>query len=89
MIAETVAGVSETHQNEFACECAETSCTQEISMTLSEYESVRADPRWFLVRPGHVLEPYEKVVRAMDRYQVVEKTAEPGATRVEEMDPRS
>ena len=57
----------------FVCECGERSCTDEVRMTLAEYEAVRADSRRFAVVPGHVFADVERVVAGNDRYEVVEK----------------
>ncbi|HXV04014.1 MAG TPA: hypothetical protein VFP24_10620, partial [Gaiellaceae bacterium] len=38
-------------QADFVCECGSSSCTEQIRMTLAEYETVRRDPKRFFVRP--------------------------------------
>ena len=38
---------------EFLCECANADCTFRISLPLSVYESIRADPQQFVVLPLH------------------------------------
>lgn len=35
------------------CECRDPHCFAPISLTLNEYEQVRADPRRYLTIPGH------------------------------------
>jgi hypothetical protein len=59
----------------FVCECADDTCTQQISLTLDEYEAVRSDPHCFAVATGpeHVFPEIERVVARFDRYVVVEK----------------
>ena len=37
----------------FVCECSDTSCIERIDVPLELYEAVRANPRRFLVKPGH------------------------------------
>ena len=37
----------------FICECADSSCTAILPLTLGEYEDVRADSRQFLNAVGH------------------------------------
>jgi hypothetical protein len=37
----------------FICECAEATCSQILLLSLDEYERIRANPRHFLVAPGH------------------------------------
>jgi hypothetical protein len=58
---------------EFVCECANTSCTERIQLTLSEYEHVRSDPKWFVVVTGHEALDYERVIEQTDSYTIVEK----------------
>jgi hypothetical protein len=89
IISSTVAGIGDSHKSGFACECARATCTEEVSMTSPEYETVRRDPRWFLIRPGHAVKDIEQVVKSTDRYEVVEKTAEPGPSLATGTDPRS
>ena len=73
---------------DFFCECSNVDCTLLLTMTLSEYEQVRADPRQFVVAPGHELPEIEAVVVRTSAYQVVLKEGE-AAEFVSEQDPRS
>jgi hypothetical protein len=43
------------HTFTIACECAEITCVERIEIVPEEYRAVRAQPRHFAVRPGHVL----------------------------------
>jgi hypothetical protein len=52
-----------------------------------EYEDVRADPRRFVVVPGHERSELETVIRAERDYVVVQKREEAGV-RAEKTDPR-
>ena len=72
---------------ELLCECANTDCAKPIPLTLTEYEAVRRIPTHFLVAPGHDVPAIERVVEANERYVVVEKLGEAGATAVR-LDPR-
>jgi hypothetical protein len=38
----------------FTCECGSATCTEEIAMTLAEYEEVRTVPTHFAVVPGMI-----------------------------------
>ena len=58
---------------EWVCECADANCATRITATIAEYESVRANPRRFIVAPGHVDREIEHVVRGNERFTVVEK----------------
>ena len=60
--------------SEWVCECADAGCTTRIRATVTEYESVRAHARQFLVYPGHVDPSVEHVVRGNERFTVVEKS---------------
>jgi hypothetical protein len=59
---------------EFLCECGDASCTQPITMTVAEYEAVRAKATRFAIVPGHEFPDMEDVVEQNDRFAVVEKT---------------
>jgi hypothetical protein len=71
----------------FRCECARLGCNELIELTIREYERVRANPRRFLLAPGHELPDGEKVVDAGLGYVVVEKRDQAGAA-AEATDPR-
>ena len=75
------------HVFEFFCECSNLDCTMLLPLTLSEYERVRADPRQFVVAPGHELPDIEIVVDRRSAYQVVLKEGQ-AAEFVTEHDPR-
>jgi hypothetical protein len=76
---------------EFSCECADTECFENVSLTLEEYEYVRRIPTHFFVKPGHVYRDVERVVETDghgDRFEVVEKFGDAGTLAVR-LDPRS
>jgi hypothetical protein len=58
---------------ELICECGDASCTQQISMTIGEYEALRKDPTLFAVFPGHEVPDVEDVVERRGAYDVVRK----------------
>lgn len=73
---------------QFVCECSNVACTEQIQLTIGEYEAVRSEGRRFAILPGHLTEEIEHVVRTTDRYLVVEKDT-PDAVRIAEIsDPR-
>ena len=76
------------HVFEFFCECSNVDCTLLLPMTLPEYEQVRADPKQFVVAPGHELPEIETVVARTNAYQVVAKRGE-AAEFVTDHDPRT
>lgn len=72
---------------ELVCECSAPSCTQSLAVAKAEYETVRSNPRRFLVARGHELPEIEAVVEENERFLVVEKTVE--TAFMAETDPRS
>jgi hypothetical protein len=73
---------------EWLCECADTGCTVRVSATLDEYESVRKNPRTFIVASGHLYPEVERVLNENSRFVIVEKIAN-GGEIAEALDPRS
>jgi hypothetical protein len=71
------------------CECADGNCTDRIEIALAAYEKVRADPRTYIVVPGHELPEFESVVESTDEYDVVRKHEGGPADLARELDPRS
>jgi hypothetical protein len=82
---ETKAGGNEVV--EFLCECTNTDCADTIELKLSEYERVRSNATWFLIKPDHHVPQVERVVSRDDGYAVVEKLI--GVEYLEVTDPRS
>jgi hypothetical protein len=70
----------------FLCECGVLGCNEVVELTISEYESVRADGRNFFVRPGHETE-VDDVVDRQSSYFVVAKHG-PAGRIAESADPR-
>jgi hypothetical protein len=71
----------------FVCECSDDTCTETVHVSLEQYEAVRADPRWFLLVPGHE-GAFEHVVERGEGYVVVEKEGEAGRL-AEQTDPHA
>jgi hypothetical protein len=74
--------------NSFVCECADTTCHEQVPLTLEEYERVRSQADWFVVYPGHYIADVEVIEVASDRFFIVRKLGV-GAEIAEETDPRS
>ena len=68
--------VADTHA--VACECADFQCIETVDIAHGEYDAIRANPRHFVVRRGHVYPDVERVIREVDGYAVVEKTGRAG-----------
>jgi hypothetical protein len=71
------------------CECDDLLCTNQIPVSTSDYEQVRADSALFLITPGHEKPAIETLVEQTDRYAIVRK--DPGEPQrvAEATDPRS
>ena len=71
----------------FACECSRTECMSTVELSVAEYERVRSNSTWFLVKPGHDIPQIERVISRDDGYVVVEKLV--AQDDLEASDPRS
>jgi hypothetical protein len=71
------------------CECADLLCSEQLSVSVDEYERIRSDSTLFFVRPGHELPNFEQVVEKADDYVVVQKHDGPPATVARQTDPRA
>lgn len=71
----------------WVCECADAECSQQLELTLGEYEQLRAHSDRFAVTPGHAYQAVERVVEEHESYLVVEKLGV-GATYAADQDPR-
>jgi hypothetical protein len=58
---------------DIACECMDETCTASVTMTIVEYERIRADSNQFFVLPGHNVPAVEEIVDEDHRYVVVSK----------------
>lgn len=72
----------------FRCECARLGCNELVEATVREYEHVRANPRRFIVLPGHERLDIEMVVERKPGYLVLEKI-DRAAEQAIRTDPRS
>jgi hypothetical protein len=70
------------------CECGDESCTEQISVTLPEYERIRSDSTLFFVCPGHEAPDVEDVVERHDGYDIVQKKPGEPAEIARELDAR-
>ena len=89
-VNERVADVAEGNEgvHDYLCECANVDCTFRVTLTRSEYEAVRADPRQFVVLPHHFTPEVETLVAENASYWLVRKTGEAGEFAAK-LDPRS
>jgi hypothetical protein len=70
-VAESFSLVAE--RAEFICECGKSDCMEPVQLTLSDYERVRSNPRWFFVRRGHEARDLERVIEEHEDWDLVEK----------------
>ena len=83
-----VQGEGQSQRIEFVCECGRLDCLDRIELTRAQYEAVRADPRRFVVVPGHEDPRVARAVEQQPRFLVVEKLDHAAEVAVEH-DPRS
>jgi hypothetical protein len=80
---------SDTGTFEILCECADTACTDRLSVPTAAYERVRADPTHFLLHADHDDPTVERVIETHESYIVVEKEGREVERVVEQTDPRA
>jgi hypothetical protein len=76
-------------QLRIVCECSNLECDEQLTLTVAEYEFVRANPVRFVVCRGHEVAEVERVVDERDGYIVIEKRLGGPAELSEATDPRS
>ena len=72
-VNERIGYSAEGATSEFVCECSSTECISTIELTVVEYERVRSNPTWFVIKPDHDLAQIERVVSRDDGFAVVER----------------
>jgi hypothetical protein len=77
----------EEERTPYLCECEDERCTNVMGLTRAEYEGVRANPKSFVLVPGHQGAD-DAVRREKAGFIVIEKTGEEGKL-VAERDPRA
>jgi hypothetical protein len=73
----------DSHKYEFFCECSDAQCMERVSLTLAEYEHIRAEPTRFVVQSNHVVREIEQVVETVEDHMVIEKHGEAGRVAIE------
>jgi len=90
-VNEKIRDVADTGTDSFLsilCECGSTNCTDEIEVTLSDYERVRADATLFLAKPGHEMPDMGSIVEQGEGFVIVRKRHGGPARLAEVTDPR-
>ena len=78
-----------TEKLRILCECGDDTCTDQLEVSLADYERIRSDPTLFLVRRGHEEPDVEDVVEQTPNYDVVRKKAGESAALARDLDPRT
>ena len=73
----------------FVCECGDPRCARTVSLSLSEYETVRAHPNHFVVAANHENPDAEWVVTEGERFAVVETLVGEASKVALRTDPRA
>jgi hypothetical protein len=71
----------------FVCECGNTDCNEQVTMSRAQYEALRANPLHSAVLPGHEDMRIARVVGQHQGFLVAEKKREAPKMAIEE-DPR-
>jgi hypothetical protein len=58
---------------EFICECSDYRCAERLTLTLRDYEHIRAEGTRFVIAPGHDRAEVELVVETSPDHLIVEK----------------
>jgi hypothetical protein len=81
-------GPAPAEKVDFTCECGRADCSEPITMTVLEYEAIRAEPTHFGVAPEHEQPEIENVIRRFPSYFVVEKRDDDAQEVARDTDPR-
>ncbi len=73
----------DSHRYEFFCECSALGCSERVTLTLSEYQHIRAEPTRFVVKKTHVVKEIEHVVETATDHVVIEKHGEAGKVAIQ------
>jgi hypothetical protein len=73
---------------DIVCECGHASCSNQLRLTMAEYEQMRRDPTLFAIHPGHEIPDVEDVVERRDGYDIVRKHEGDPARLAKRTDPR-
>lgn len=85
-VTETLEATTDTIR--IICECGNKSCTEQITVRVTEYERIRSDSELFFVRQGHEQPDIERMVERQGEYSVVRKKPGDAAGVAQELDPR-
>jgi hypothetical protein len=88
-VNERIEAISETAGDlELLCECADLACEKTISLSVGEYECIRASSVRFPVALGHAYPEVEDTIEENERFAVVQKRGKAAEVSVQ-LDPRT
>jgi hypothetical protein len=73
---------------EWVCECSDLQCTEQVAMSVADYEHVRENGTHFLVAVGHERAGVDRIIESGDAYTVVRKVGVAGEI-AKRRDPRA
>lgn len=76
------------HQMHIVCECSDLRCSEQLVVSIPDYERVRTDAELFFVVPSHERREVERVVEEANGFNVVRKVDAEAAQIARETDPR-
>ena len=85
-VNERIGYLPEGATSEYVCECSSTECISTIELTVVEYERVRSNPTWFVIKPDHDVAQVERVV-SRDRRVRGGREADPRGVHAGERSP--
>jgi hypothetical protein len=87
-VSDLATGLGDDGGYEYLCECSNRDCTFRIALTSAQYETIRSDPKQFVVLPDHFTPEIEEVAVEHEAFWIVRKHGEAGEY-VAQLDPRT
>jgi hypothetical protein len=88
-VGERLGSTEEEPAHELLCECGNSNCTEQVSISPEAYQRIRSDPALFFIVPGHDVPEVEVVMAEAASYQIVRKRPGTPEDIAEATDPRS
>jgi hypothetical protein len=79
---------TDEHAYGFVCECSDPGCVERVTLSLREYEAVRAEATRFVLAEGHDDGSIETIVTSAPDHVIVEKVGVAGDV-ARSLDPRA
>jgi hypothetical protein len=64
----------------FVCECSNKHCHERIELAITDFETVRANNKRFIIKPHHEQGDIEHIIDRRDNFSIVEKYEAPPTT---------